>query len=461
MVVIESILAFIVLVGILVFVHEMGHFLAARWCGVRADVFAVGMGPRLFGWNRKNGFTFGKFPEDLDLQGGTDYRLSAFPIGGYVKIAGMVDESMDTEFVATEPQPWEFRSKNTLQKAFIISAGVIMNFLLAIVVFAVLNFSQGKTLAATTTVGPLPKDGPALAAGLREGDRITAINGEEVKHFEEINRGIYINHPSDDITLAVDRGGMPMTIKITRASIPDPSSGQQVIPFSAFNHPTIVSVLEGSPAEKAGLKSDDVITSADGKPMTSRDQLIEHISNNDGHPITLGIQRKAANPTTTSITVTPGSDGKIGTELTDGYHGPRNNIDYSFSEALASGWDETVTVTGGTFGLVGRLVTGNANLKESVGGPGKIAVIAQQTASRGLTEFLKLMGILSVTLACMNILPIPALDGGHLVFILVEGIFRREVPLKIRMAVQQVGFALLIIFMAFVLYNDATWMVGK
>lgn len=461
MVIIESILAFIVLVGILVFVHEMGHFLAARWCGVRADVFAVGMGPRLFGWNRRNGFTFGKLPEDLDLEGGTDYRLSAFPIGGYVKIAGMVDESMDTEFVSQAPQPWEFRSKNTLQKAFIISAGVIMNFLLAIVVFAILNFSEGKTLAATTTVGPLPKDGPALAAGLREGDRITAINGEEIKYFEDITRGIYIDHPTDDITLAVDRGGMPMTIKIPRASIPDPSSGQPIIPHSAFNHPTIVSVLEGSPAEKAGLKPDDVIATADGKPMTTRDQLIEHIGKNDGQPITLGIQRGSSNPGTVPITVTPGADGKIGTELTDGYHGPRTNIDYGLFEALATGWDETMTVTAGTFGLVGRLVTGNANLKESVGGPGKIAVIAQQTASRGLTEFLKLMGILSVTLACMNILPIPALDGGHLVFILVEGIFRREVPLKIRMAVQQVGFALLIIFMAFVLYNDATWMVGK
>src|SRR3954470_21334794 len=113
MVIVEAVLAFIVLVGILVFVHEMGHFLAARWSGMRADVFAIGMGPRLFGWNRKTGFSFGKLPEDLELDGNTDYRVSAFPIGGYVKILGMVDESMDTDFATRPPEPWEFRSKGT------------------------------------------------------------------------------------------------------------------------------------------------------------------------------------------------------------------------------------------------------------------------------------------------------------------------------------------------------------
>jgi len=452
MVILETILAFIILVGILVFVHEMGHFLAARWCGVRTDVFAIGMGPRLFGWNRKTGFSLGKLPEDLDLEGGTDYRLSAFPIGGYVKIVGMVDESMDTTFVAHKPEPWEFRSKNTLQKAFIISAGVIMNFLLAIVVFTALNFTEGKTMAATTTVGLLPESNPAAAAGLHEGDKITAVNGDPVRYFQDITRAIYIDHASEDVTLSVERDGMPMTVTFPRTSIPDQSSAQPVIPYSEHHYVVVSAILEKSPAEKAGLKVNDMIREVNGVRVASAEDLTAQIAQRmeDKEPVTLTVIRDGHSR---FVPVEPDENAKIGTGIT-AYHGSIAQIDYSFTEAISGGFNETLTITGGTFDLVKKLVMGEANLKKSVGGPLKIASIAQETASRGLSEFLRLMGILSVTLACMNILPIPALDGGHLVFIIVEGVIRREVPLKIRMAIQQVGFALLLIFMIFVLYND-------
>ncbi len=449
---IEAVLAFIVLVGILVFVHEMGHFLAARWCGVRADVFAVGMGPRLFGWNRRTGFTFGKLPADLELEGDTDYRISAFPIGGYVKIAGMVDESMDTEFTTRPPEPWEFRSKNTFQKAFIISAGVIMNFILAVIVFALLNFTEGKTWYATTTVGHIPETSAAAAAGLRPGDRITAVNGEPVKYFQEIPRKIYIEHADEDITLAVDRAGTPATITIPRSRIPEQSMELSVIPYSSSHYVEIKEVVKDTPAEKAGLKPGDVVTRADGRDIWAHDDFTQHIAENKDKVVTLEIRR---NGQVMFIPVKPTADAKIGTMLST-YNGPLERIDYGFGEAISSGFDETIAVTAGTFGLVGKLLSGDAKLKDSVGGPVMIASVAQQTAARGLAEFLKLMGALSVTLACMNILPIPALDGGHLIFILIEGTIRREVPLKIRMAIQQVGFALLLIFMAFVLYNDVT-----
>ena len=150
--IIQPTIAFIIVIGVLVFVHELGHFLAAKWTGMRADVFAIGMGPRVFGWNRKLGFTFGKVPADLDLHGGTDYRLCALPIGGYVKILGMVDESMDTDFAGLPPQPYEFRSKKNWQKAFVLSAGVIMNFILAILVFWLLPLFYGHEEMATTRV---------------------------------------------------------------------------------------------------------------------------------------------------------------------------------------------------------------------------------------------------------------------------------------------------------------------
>jgi regulator of sigma E protease len=451
--IVEAVLAFIVLVGILVFVHELGHFLAARWSGMRADVFAVGMGPRLFGWNRKTGFSFGKLPEDLELDGNTDYRISAFPIGGYVKILGMVDESMDTDYATRPPEPWEFRSKGTLAKIFVISAGVIMNFLLAIALFSALNYFHGKDLEATTVVGALATDGPAFKAGLREGDKILAVNGEPVKYFDDINEKIYVDGSNRDPVLKIERDGTPAEITITRKSINDLGQTTAVIPYPAGIVVQVKGVIKGSPADAGGFQPDDIIATADGFRIASMEQLIDYIGKHDERKIRFQLDR-AGKPVIAEVQ--PGSDGKIGTELTVDYRGPKAHVDYGFFEAIGAGAQETGSVTAGTFGLVGKLITGGAKLKESVGGPVMIANVAAEAAKRGPEYFIHLMAVLSVTLACMNILPIPALDGGHLVFIVIEGIMRREVPIKIRMAVQQVGFALLIIFMMFVLYNDAT-----
>ena len=140
----EYVIYFAITIGILVFIHEFGHFAAAKLCKMRADVFAIGFGKRLFGWNKKNGFSFGELPKDFDGEGHTDYRLSLLPLGGYVKIAGMVDESFDTKFANEEPKPWEFRAKPTYQKLFVITAGVLMNLLLAIVIFWGVNSSSLK-----------------------------------------------------------------------------------------------------------------------------------------------------------------------------------------------------------------------------------------------------------------------------------------------------------------------------
>ena len=138
----DYILYFILTIAILVFIHELGHFLAAKVCKMRTDVFAIGFGKRLFGWNKINGFTIGDLSKDLDLEGHTDYRISLLPLGGYVKISGMVDESFDTEFANTEPQPYEFRAKPTYQKLFVITAGVMMNLTLTLVIFSGINFSS-------------------------------------------------------------------------------------------------------------------------------------------------------------------------------------------------------------------------------------------------------------------------------------------------------------------------------
>ncbi len=217
----DYIIYFAITIGILVFIHELGHFLAAKLTGMRADVFAVGFGKRLFGYNKKNGFTLGDLPKDFDGEGNTDYRLSMLPLGGYVKIAGMVDESFDTEFANTEPQPYEFRSKNFLQKTFVITAGVIMNLLLAVLIFWGSNFFKGKPVTYTTTVGFVKTDSPADSLGFMKSDVIKSINGVAVETWDDIRNEIYINTIGENLNIKVLRNGVEEKLFIPRNKIPD------------------------------------------------------------------------------------------------------------------------------------------------------------------------------------------------------------------------------------------------
>ncbi|MCB0714000.1 MAG: RIP metalloprotease RseP [Ignavibacteriae bacterium] len=451
-----TIIAFIILIGVLVFIHELGHFLAARWTGMRAEVFAVGMGPRLFGWNRINGFTFGKLSEEIELGENTDYRISAFPIGGYVKILGMIDESMDTDFATSEPEPWEFRSKNTFQKAFVLSAGVIMNILLAIVLFAGLKFFHGEEIWNTTTIGTLSQEGATAAAyeaGLRRGDQIATINGEKVENFQEVYGQIYGTQAGEDLTFQVEREGMPMSISVPRSKIPANPDKQGSIVIPDNLGVAVTSVLGASPAYDAELQPEDVILALDGRHVGTIQEFITYVSEHTSEPITLTVQRGSSEFTKV---VTPDEDGKLGVGIEMSYTGPKSRETYGVGAALVAGVGSVTKQLTMMVDLIGDLFSGKQKLNESVAGPVEIFKMAGKTFSDGPIWFLTLMASLSVMLAFMNILPIPALDGGHLVFVFIEGIMRREVPLKVRIAAQQAGFLILMAFMVFVFYNDFT-----
>lgn len=451
-----TIIAFIILIGVLVFVHELGHFLAARWTGMRAEVFAVGMGPRLFGWNPITGFTFGKLPEDIELGDKTDYRISALPIGGYVKILGMVDESMDTDFEEKDPEPWEFRSKNTLQKAFVLSAGVIMNILLAIVIFAGVRLAQGEQLWATTTLGPVENSGAfaiAYEAGLREGDEVLSVHGEEVENFQEIRRLAYAHNTDEDIPITVERDGRAIDLVIERSAIPTDRQSERYGEFLLPDNVgiAVTSVLGVSAADKAGIEVGDTVVAMDGMPVGSIEDFTGYVTSNTGKEIAVEVRREGGR--TATLTATP-EEGKLGVGIAPAYFGPVESRSYSVDEALGAGVGAVWAHIALLGDLVNGLVQGQTNLGDNIGGPVAIAQAAGNFLSNGLLSFLTLMASLSVMLAVLNILPIPALDGGHLVFVLIEGITRREVPLKVRMAAQQVGFVVLLIFMVFVIYND-------
>ncbi len=420
--------------GVLVFIHEFGHFIAAKLTGMRVDVFSIGFPPRAFG----------------KKIGETDYCISWLPLGGYVKIAGMVDESFDTEFANKEVQPWEFRAKPLWARSLVISAGVIMNLLLAIGIFWGIHYSRGKYIEETTEVGYVVEQSAAAQAGFQIGDKILSVNGKNVSHWGEVNDAMYLDNIGKDLQIAVQRSGSQQTL-IVAAINPNDTIRDGIGIVEAFTVPVIQSVELGKPAEKMGLMPGDVITAINETIIYSDHQIIKIIRANANNTLNLQWKRKDS---TMSGAVTVSDAGRIGISIGRMYTGPSKQIQYSFFEAMTQGVREVVRVVDLIIQSVGNIIFGKATVKESFGGPIRIAQMATQSAEYGLGSFLTFMAMLSVSLAVLNILPIPALDGGHLVLMIYEKITRREIPLKVKLGIQKAGFVLLLAFMAFVIYND-------
>ncbi len=446
----STILYFLITIGILVFVHELGHFLAAIACGMRAEVFALGMGNRVFGWNKVTGFSFGKLKEDVELHGNTDYRVAAFPIGGYVKIAGMIDESLDTETQTKDPEPWEYRAKPIWQRMIVISAGVIMNIFLAIAIFWGINYVQGESYMKTNDVGIVLADSPAAKAGILPGDKILSVNGTPVEYWEAIQTFIYFEFVSDDITLGIERGGVSTTIFIPRDRIPDISSSTFGL-YPANTEAVINEVLSGRPAEAAGFRANDIILSINEKPVFNQEDVIAIVSASPEREVRIAVKRGTESSV---IPVVPSSDGRIGISVGSRYNGPLYTKQFGLLESFPRGVRQTVNVTTLYAYSIWQLIAGKAEFTKSVGGPVKIAQMATRSAESGFVSFLAFTALLSISLAVMNILPFPALDGGHLIVLVYEAIMRKPIPNIIQIRIQQAGMAILLAFMVFVLYND-------
>ncbi len=448
----SSLFYFIIVIGILIVVHEFGHFIAARMMKIRVDIFAIGMGYRLFGWNKINGFTFGRLPKDWEGDGHTDYRLAVFPIGGYVKIAGMVDESLDTEFANQEPQPWEFRTKNMFQKAFVISAGVIMNALLTIAIFTGIKMSEGEALKATTTIGYIEKNSFAEKAGFKNNDRVISINGEAVSTWDDFVYGISLKDFGKDKSVLIERDSTKINVTIVASSLIKTIAGEKALGLYPAQSAVVIGAVESlKPADKAGIKQGDTISTINGETIQSYLQMVGILRSHKEKPVAFEWKRENQ---TFADTIIPNSDGLIGIGIGQVYTGKVIHKDFNIFEATEKGVQETISAVGLFIGSIEQIITGTIHVKQALGGPIKIAQTASDQAKMGLVYFLHFMALLSITLAIINILPFPALDGGHLVFIILEGIFRREIPLKVKIVFQQVGFSLLILLMVFVIYND-------
>ncbi|MCA0389471.1 MAG: RIP metalloprotease RseP [Bacteroidetes bacterium] len=452
----QEVIYFIITIAVLVFVHELGHFLAAKMTGMRTEAFAIGFGRRVVGWSKNRGLSFGALPEDLDLEGYTDYRLCWLPLGGYVKISGMVDESLDAEYAQTEPKSYEFRSKSAPAKIFVILGGILMNILLAVVIFWGMNISMGKQLVEVRGLNYIPKESLAEKHGFQKGDLITAINNNKIKYLHEISEQVLIHNAGRDITVEFERNGEKKTVTIPKQNVPKDESKGPLFPILDKTEPFVDNTDASTPAGKAGIKPKDKILALNSEPVNSVTQVIDIISHSKGKPVDFTILR---GKDTLAIAVTPKQDeagawkagialgGKSDTTMFTSYN-------YGFFEAGGKSIEQIGSVTVLTFSMLGKVISGDVAFGKAFGGPVKIAQIAADSADKGMSGFLYFIAMLSLSLAIFNLFPIPVLDGGHLVFIIIESIIKREIPLKIKLRIMNTGMALLIGLMAFVIYND-------
>jgi regulator of sigma E protease len=429
-----TIFYFLITIGILVLVHELGHFFAAKLTGMRIDRFSLGFPPRAFGK---------KF-------GDTDYCISWIPIGGYVKIAGMIDESMDTEFLNKPPEPWEFRSKPFIAKFFVMIAGVLMNILLAIIIFWTISYHQGKIIKETTTVSYVAEKSAAQKAGLLPSDKIVSINGNKISEWDEINNLIYIDDVNKDIAFEIIRNNRTIDLTLSRKDIKTFSDEQFGI-YPKESAALISGVEVGKPAESLGLKPGDIFYTINNEKIFNDFQVRTFIKSNPGKEVKISWIHGTD---TLSGTTVPTRDGKIGIALATIYTGSQKRIDYTILEALPEGIKGVYIAVKMFVYSMDQLITGKTKFSQSFGGPVKIAQMATQSAEMGWLSFMAFVALLSMSLAIINIIPFPALDGGHIVFLIIEAIIRREIPTKAKLIIQQAGFFILLAFMAFVIYND-------
>lgn len=446
----NSLFYFIITVAILVFVHELGHFIAAKLSSMRVDAFAIGFGYRLLGYNKKLGFSFGSLQKDIDLEGNTDYRLCILPLGGYVKVAGMIDESLDKEFLSHEPKPWEFRSKSTPKKFFVLSAGVLMNVILALVIFWGINFTKPIQHLKTTKIGYVPPKSALELAGLKTNDKILSIDGYPVKYWDEILNYIFVRKIGEEFTVRIERNGQVLDLQLNSKLLQsDKKSGLAFLPQETKVF--IADVIANSRAYEAGLMKNDTILYVNNIKIISSQQLIDIISSSPEKAIEMVVLR---NYDTLSIQVIPSSEGKIGIISGIVIYAPVDLEKYNFVQAGFKAFENIYDNTILFFSIISKVITGKVEFANAFGGPIRIAKIAAQTADVNLLSFLNFLALLSLSLAIINILPFPVLDGGHLIIVLLEGILRKEISPKVKIIIQNIGFIILLLFMAFVIYSD-------
>lgn len=429
----EGIVAAIIGLGIMILVHEWGHFIVARLCGVRVEVFSIGFGNRIFGWKRN----------------GTDFRLAVLPFGGYVRMAG---ENPAEERTGA---PDEFLSQPRWKRLLIILAGPFMNFVLAFAVMWGLFMVGGPVPAyvdkPAQVAGVIPKS-PAEKAGIRVGDKIVAIDGSKISSWGDALSNPSIL-PGNNISITVDRGGNMASLSETVPQNLTYSCDLLGCPKSAV---TVDSLARGEPATKAGLRAGDEITSIDDTAVANRDVLMAIITQSGGKPQTISGVRdgKRFAMTITPIYSDPG-DGGGKRWVIGAAFGPGDLVheSYPFWQAGRQSWNKNYDFSAMTVSFVGGLFSGKFSLRDAAGPVGIVKISVQQ-AKLGMAEFITFLAFLSINLGILNLLPIPILDGGHVLMLAIEGTLRRELSVAVKERFLTAGLIFLLTVIGFVTYFD-------
>jgi regulator of sigma E protease len=430
-----QILTFVLIISILVVLHEFGHYLPAKWFKIKVEKFYL-----FFDWK------FSLFKKKI---GETEWGIGWLPLGGYVKIAGMIDESMDTEQMKEEPKDWEFRSKPAWQRMIVMLGGVTVNFFLAWIIYTGLLTVNGDTYIPSDSLKHgILVDSIGEKIGLRTGDQILAIDGKKAKKFTDATLDILLG---DDIT--VRRDGEEKTFPIPPEALADVLATQGRNFLSFRRKATIERVLEGKPAALAGMMAGDQIVAVNNKKIEFWNDFVKEISSAPGQSLSISVDR---NGSLEEIQLEVGKDSTIGVavsrvdlQVTD---------EYGFVESIPAGFNKTIEVL--TKQVRQFKIIFNTKTKGYKAVKGPIGIVELMPVSWNWGFFWNFLAMFSVWLAFVNLLPIPALDGGHVMFLLYEMISGRAPSEKVLERGQIVGFIIVMGLMAVVFGNDI-WNIIK
>lgn len=423
-------------ISILVAVHELGHLFAAKFFGMRVEQFSIGFPPKIFSFKK----------------GETEYAISAIPLGGYVKISGMIDESMDTEAMKEEPKPWEFRTKPAWQRLIVMLGGIFVNIVVGIMIFIGVTFTFGDTYFVKDVinnnggfqVGPVGE-----SIGLKTGDKIIKVNGKDFDYLQDILKPETLL--SDNAYYTIERDGATIELQLPADFIQKFNKKEGVGSFITFRIPAVVDeVAKGTVAERIALKSGDKIVAINQNPVGYVDEVNEAVRT-AGDSIHISFLREG-----TLITRSEYFAGQTAIGFRAKTEPLMNDLSrrvtYGFFESIPLGTERAFTTLVVQVKAFGKIISGVLSPRESLSGP--IGIMQAYGPSWDWERFWSLTGVLSLVLAFMNLLPIPALDGGHVMFLSYEMISRRKPSDRFLETAQKIGMVFLLTLMVLIFAND-------
>jgi regulator of sigma E protease len=423
----RTLLAFVFALGVIIFVHEAGHFLAARAFGMRVLAFSLGFGRKLVGFRR----------------GETDYKIGWIPLGGYVKLSG------EEPGAAATDDPRDFLNRPRWQRIVVYLGGPASNALLSFLLVAGL-FVVGIDIPALqsipTTVGTVEPGSPGAAAGIRPGDEIVAIGGERVERWQEVAFAV-MTSIGKPLAVELERDGARVEVTVTPVKPADFDFGDAGIYPKIL--PKIGEVVAGSPAEAAGILVGDELFAVDGRPLASSADFVAHVEQRAGETVAIELVRAGERLTLPVVPALQEGKGRIGVRLTVSQR-------YPLGRALVESWRFNLGIAEQSLAVIGKIFTREVAAKSALAGPIEIAAQSGQAARTGWKSLLYLMAVISISIGLLNLFPVPILDGGQIAILMIEGVIRRDFSLAVKERIAQVGFALIVLLMATVLWFDVS-----